>query len=87
MSRKKQSKQRASRKRANQAKSRNTKRKKEHLADAFRWLLPDESIFAKIKPHGNTKWLPRCLVFLALLCSTFAKILAKTDMALGPVCA
>jgi hypothetical protein len=67
MSRKKQSKQRANRKRANQAKSRNTKRNKEHLADAFRWLLPDESIFAKIKPHGNTKWLPRCLVFLALL--------------------
>jgi hypothetical protein len=67
MSRKKQSQQRANRKRANQAKSRNTKRNKEHLADAFRWLLPDESIFAKIKPHGNTKWLPRCLVFLALL--------------------
>ncbi|MCL4205915.1 MAG: hypothetical protein KJ000_25810 [Pirellulaceae bacterium] len=67
MSRKKQSQRRANRRRANQTKRRNIKRNKEHLADALRWLLPDESIFAKIKPHGNTKRLPRCLVFLALL--------------------
>src|SRR5215217_3612618 len=30
------------------------------------WFLPDDSIFARLKFHGNTKWLPRCLVWLAL---------------------
>jgi hypothetical protein len=30
------------------------------------WLLPDDSIFSQVKFHGNTKWLPRCLVWLAL---------------------
>jgi hypothetical protein len=29
-------------------------------------LLPDDAIFASLKPHGNTKWLPRSLVWLAL---------------------
>jgi hypothetical protein len=31
------------------------------------WFLPDDSIFSKMKLHGNTKWLPKCLVCLALL--------------------
>ena len=31
------------------------------------WFLPDDSIFSKIGLHGNTKWLPKCLVCLALL--------------------
>src|SRR5262245_20478241 len=30
------------------------------------WLLPDDAIFAHVKLHGNTKWLPRCLAWLAL---------------------
>ena len=67
MSRRKQSGRRAQRKRANQAKKRKAQRNKEHLAGAFDWLLSDESIFAKIKLHGNTKCLPKCLVCLALL--------------------
>jgi len=29
-------------------------------------LLPDDAIFSQVKLHGNTKWLPRCLVWLAL---------------------
>lgn len=57
--------------RANREKSRRrratAKRNKEHLAGAFHWLLSDESIFAKIKLHGNTKWVPKSLVCLALL--------------------
>lgn len=67
MSRRKESGRRAQRKRANQAKKRSAQRNKEHLAGAFHWLLSDEPIFAKIKLHGNTKWLPKCLVCLALL--------------------
>jgi hypothetical protein len=67
MSRKKQSKPRAKRRRANQAKQHSSKCNKEHLVDAFRWLLSDDSIFAKIKLHGNTNWLPKSLVCLAVL--------------------
>lgn len=67
MSRSKQSGRRAQRKRTKQAKKRKAQRNKEHLAGAFHWLLSEESIFAKIKLHGNTKWLPKNLVCLALL--------------------
>jgi hypothetical protein len=49
------------------ADKRNAKRNKEHMADAFCWLLSHDSIFATIKPQGNTGWLPKCLVFLAIL--------------------
>ena len=31
------------------------------------WLLHDGSIFSKMRLHGNTKWLPKCLVCLALV--------------------
>jgi hypothetical protein len=31
------------------------------------WLLPDNRIFAKMKLHGNTKWLPKYLACLALI--------------------
>jgi len=67
MSRSKESGRRAQRKRTKQAKKRKAQRNKEHLAGAFHWLLSEESIFAKIKLHGNTKWLPKNLVCLALL--------------------
>jgi len=63
MSRRKRSKQRADRRGSNGAKNRRKretpKRNKEHLANLFEWLLQDDSIFAKIKLHGNTKWRPK----------------------------
>jgi hypothetical protein len=31
------------------------------------WLLPSASIFAEMKLHGNTRWVPKALVCLALL--------------------
>jgi len=43
------------------------KRNQEHLVSILDWLLPDGSIFSKLKLHGNTKWLPRNLVCLVLL--------------------
>jgi hypothetical protein len=30
------------------------------------WFLPDDSIFSKLRFHGNSKWLPMGLVWLAL---------------------
>ena len=30
------------------------------------WLTPEESIFSQMRLHGNTKWLPKCLVCLSL---------------------
>ena len=30
------------------------------------WLLPDGSIFSTIRFHGNSKWAPVCLVWMAL---------------------
>jgi len=42
-------------------------------ADWFRrlqnWLLPSDGIFAELKLHGNTGWMPRALVWLALFWS------------------
>jgi hypothetical protein len=71
MSRRKRSKQRADRRGSNKAKNRRKretpKRNKEHLVNLFEWLLQDDSIFAKIKLHGNTKWRPKYLVCLAIL--------------------
>jgi hypothetical protein len=43
------------------------KRNKEHLAGMLDWLVPGNSIFAEMRLHGNTKWLPKNLVSLALL--------------------
>lgn len=39
---------------------------KEQLAIMLDWLLPDGSIFFKMRLHGNAKWLPKQLVCLAL---------------------
>jgi hypothetical protein len=41
-------------------------RNKEHLAGVLDWLLPDDSIFSQMRLHGNTNWLPKRLVCLAL---------------------
>src|SRR5262245_21760652 len=30
------------------------------------WFLPDDAIFAGLQRHGNTRWRPRGLVWLAL---------------------
>jgi hypothetical protein len=30
------------------------------------WFLPDDSIFSQLRFHGNSKWLPDCLVWMAL---------------------
>ena len=40
---------------------------KEHLVGMLGWLLPEESIFSKMRLHGNTKWLPKYLVCLTLV--------------------
>jgi hypothetical protein len=40
---------------------------KKHLLGMLDWLLPEASIFSKMRLHGNTKWLPKYLVCLALV--------------------
>lgn len=39
---------------------------KETLAALLGWFLPDESIFANLKFHGNTTWSPGDVVWLAV---------------------
>jgi len=39
---------------------------KESLAALLEWFLPNDDIFAKLKFHGNTRWLPGSLLCLAL---------------------
>ena len=39
---------------------------KENLAVLQRWFLPDDSIFSKLRFHGNTSWVPGNLVWLAV---------------------
>ena len=43
------------------------RKNKESLVAMLDWFLADDSIFAKMEMHGNTKWLPKCLVFLAIM--------------------
>jgi hypothetical protein len=38
----------------------------EQLKRLQKWLLPNDRIFASLCPHGNTKWGPTALVWLAL---------------------
>ncbi|MBC7816791.1 MAG: hypothetical protein IAG10_07880 [Planctomycetaceae bacterium] len=38
----------------------------EQLRRLQAWLFPEDRIFAKLKLHGNTTWLSRSLVWLAL---------------------
>ncbi len=42
------------------------------------WLLPSDRIFASLCPHGNTKWVPAALVWLAL-CWAWAESKNVTD--------
>ncbi len=39
---------------------------KESLTAMLEWFLSDGDIFSKVKFHGNTSWLPKSLVWLAL---------------------
>ena len=39
---------------------------KQDLQALCAWFLADESIFSKLRFHGNTKWVPIRLVWLAL---------------------
>lgn len=43
-----------------------------------KWLLPDDGIFAGLGLHGNTKWAPTALVWLAL-CWGWAESKNVTD--------
>lgn len=48
------------------------------LRKMMEWLLPDERSFANLKRHGNTSWLPRSLVWLAL-CWAWSESANLTD--------
>ena len=50
----------------------------EQLRSLLEWLLPGDGIFAELKLHGNTTWLPRCLVSLAV-CWGWAETRNVTD--------
>jgi hypothetical protein len=39
---------------------------KECFAEVRNWLLPTDTIFSRIRFHGNIKWTPVCLVWLGL---------------------
>jgi hypothetical protein len=64
-----QTKKRVNGKRSNRRKRerKQTTPNKDQLAGMLQWLLPDDSIFSEIRLHGNTKWVPRCLVYVAIL--------------------
>ena len=51
---------------------------KESLEKLRKWLLPDDSIFSRIQFHGNIKWTPTCLVWLAL-CWAWSEARNLTD--------
>jgi Transposase DDE domain len=48
------------------------------LLTLLKWFLPDDGIFAKLKFHGNTSWLPLSLVWLGL-CWAWAESRNVTD--------
>src|SRR5688500_9474381 len=51
---------------------------KESLTAMLEWFLSDGDIFSKVKFHGNTSWLPKSLVWLAL-CWTWSESRNLTD--------
>lgn len=69
MDRRKRSQLRKDRKRRDRKKGIAQEQKKEELRSLLDWFVSDESIFAKMGLHGNTKWLPKCLVCMALIWS------------------
>jgi hypothetical protein len=65
-------------KRASRGKQAGPQSNKEHLARVLDWLLPSDTIFASMRLHGNTKWVPRALVCLALMWS-WSELRCLTD--------
>jgi hypothetical protein len=68
-----QQRRRAARQKSRSARDRTQRRRpgraatnRQSLLRLCQWFLPDDSIFAGLRLHGNTKWLPRCLAWLAL---------------------
>lgn len=84
MARKKDRKKKSRRARSNQQQQQRRRRRALFgtNADQFRelqqWLLRDDGIFAKVKLHGNTGWLPISLVGLAL-CWSWSESTNVTD--------
>ncbi len=56
-------------KRAGQEKQVGRPYNKDHLTRVLDWFLPNDTIFASMRLHGNTKWLPRALACFALIWS------------------
>ena len=53
-------------------------RNSEQISKLLNWLLPDDRLFADLKLHGNTSWLPRTLASLRL-CWAWAENRCLTD--------
>lgn len=66
MSRKKDSKGKRATRREPQRKSAVGATNLKNLVALQRWFLPNDSIFSKLKFHGNTSWAPSNLVWLAV---------------------
>ncbi len=66
MSQKTRPARKAAKKRDQQRRNSRRKINRQSLADLLGWFLPNDRIFSKLKFHGNTKWLPTSLVYLAL---------------------
>jgi hypothetical protein len=39
---------------------------RQHLRVLLDWFLPNDTIFSKLRFHGNSKWTPGCLVWMAI---------------------
>lgn len=80
----KQCKNQTSRKARKSRKAKRAKRTKgastnvESLRKAYQWLLPEASIFAKVRFHGNVSWTASSLVLLAL-CWSWSEARHVTD--------
>jgi hypothetical protein len=75
----------ASSKRAYKKKARRSRRQastpatnNQNLQALREWFLPDGSIFSTIRFHGNSKWTPVCLVWMAL-CWSWSESRNVTD--------
>jgi Transposase DDE domain len=68
----------ARRQRTSEPKRRRPLTHQETLDQLRTWLLPDERIFSAIRFHGNVKWTPTCLVWLAL-CWSWSEARHLTD--------
>jgi hypothetical protein len=71
-------KNRSTRKRAKRLKVSHQARNKKRMAALWEWFLPNDRIFAKVKLHGNTRWSPGSLVWLAV-CWSWSESRNLTD--------